>query len=79
MGSNPILKAERAKHWLSEIGMRKMPESAENIELPALDCDILTGYEQVANWRAQTFGQVGLATFNGKPERSARSRYTRIC
>ncbi len=37
----------------------KMAESAENIELPAVDCDILSGYEQIGAWES----------LRGKPDR----------
>jgi hypothetical protein len=35
-----------------------MAESSENVELPAVDCDILTGFEQIGAWLGITGGQV---------------------
>jgi hypothetical protein len=33
-----------------------MAENVEKVELPGLDCDILTGYQQIANWRGISLG-----------------------
>jgi hypothetical protein len=35
-----------------------MAESSENVELPAVDCDILTGFEQIGAWLGITRDQV---------------------
>jgi hypothetical protein len=36
--------------------MKEMPENIEKLVLPADDCDILSGYEQIANWRGISIG-----------------------
>jgi hypothetical protein len=37
--------------------MQKMAENVEKVELPGLDCDILSGYEQIGLWQGITGGQ----------------------
>jgi hypothetical protein len=36
--------------------MQKMAENIEKVELPSGDCDILSGYQQIANWRGISLG-----------------------
>jgi hypothetical protein len=40
-----------------KIGMQNMPENIEKVQLPAADCDTLSGYEQIGAWQGITGAQ----------------------